>query len=608
MQMSSDSDFPQTIPELLRYRAQQRPDSIACYHHAGEQGWVATIWSDYSEKVSRVAASLVSNGLGKGDHLGIIIPTCREWDIAEKAALSLGVVVVGIEPHAPLQHQERIIRHAGINALLVSDLEQLELLDDAACRDLTLIITLQDCSQDKEREERARVLQWRNIYENPGNSDGSTPIGSDPATIIFTSGTTGEPKGIVYTHRQCMLACQSLLDIFGNFTAADNVICWMPLANLFQRIMNLCAVGTGSPVYFVENPQQVMDYIEGVKPSVFIGVPRFYEKLWSGILEQIETMPVWQRVPASLSLDIAHRHASSCREGKTPSILLRLALRAADAVVLAKLRGIMGGRIQYMISGSAPCPTKVLEFFGAIGLPLLEAYGISENIVPVAANRPEDYRLGSVGKPLTLNQVKISADGEVLVKGEGLFSGYYHDAESAGNFTEDGFYATQDYGFFDEDGYLFLKGRKSEIIKTSTGRRIALNRVENVLRQIALVDQVVVVGSGRKSLLAIVALDPDRLQAQQAAKPVNIEALLAAEVQEKCRALAPYERVRGCLVTSGQFTIEAAELTPNLKFRRAVIEAHHAEDIDRLSMAMDNSAKEANDTAHEVPIILCQEK
>jgi long-chain acyl-CoA synthetase len=602
--------FPQTVAEFLRARAQKSPSAVATCHHVAGKGWVATAWSDYFEEIQRVAAALKRHGLEKGDRLGIMIPTCREWDLIEKAALTLGAVVVGIEPHASVEHKELVIRHSGASALFVNEPGQLEVLSADTVRSLKLIVALAGGSGD----DPSKVTAWQAIQADTAATQAvveESLVGSDPATLIFTSGTTGTPKGILYTHEQCMAACQSLLEIFAEFGESDRVICWLPLANLFQRMVNLCAVGTASSVYFVEDPRQVLDYIQSVEPAVFIGVPRFYEKLHQGIQTRIGAMPVWQKRLVLAALGIADRCARLCRAHQAPPPWLRLLYVGADALVLAKLRNVMGGKIRCMITGSAPCPLEILEFFDAIGLPLLEAYGMSENIVPVAINRLDDYRLGSVGKRLALNEVKIADDGELLVKGPGVFTGYYRSEHPREGFTPDGFYATGDYGYFDEEGYLYLKGRKSEIIKTSTGRRLSLGRIENALRQIPIVDHVAVVGSGRKALTAVMTLDQERLRNLRVSKETDAQLRdnLAQEILLKEQGLAPYERISGCILVKEPFTVQGGELTPNLKLRRAVIEAKHAAAIERLYQELDRIGKSESALSKErEPLILCPER
>ncbi|WP_162846156.1 AMP-dependent synthetase/ligase [Seongchinamella sediminis] len=605
--------YPGTIPGFLAWRLAQSPEAVACYHREGESGWKATTWSEYAHSVQQIASFLRRRGLEKGDRVAIMIPTGREWEYAEKAALSLGCVVVGIEPHATSLHKRFVIGQSGATTLIVSSYDDLAALENCPVDALKLVLSLED-SAAQHGDNR---FPWSAAFGEVDDLDEHLPRSSDPATLIYTSGTTGDPKGILYTHRQCMLACQSLLEVYDNFGADDNVICWMPLASLFQRIMNLCAIGTGSRVYFIADPQAVMEYVAEIKPAVFIGVPRFYEKLYSGIMERIAGMSPLVRPVVTLALEIARRQTGVANRDSASPRAQSLVYRISDRLILNRFRAVMGGNIQYLISGSAPCPAEVLEFFAAIGMPLLEAYGMSENIIPVTANGPGDYRLGSVGKPMRLNDVLIAEDGEVLVRGEGVFSGYYAENDPDRGFNSDGFFASGDYGHFDEEGYLFLQGRKNEIIKTSTGRRIALNRIEARLKQVPLIDQVVVIGYARKFLVAVLSLDSDRLAAMkstgigdkdhqsQGIDAATLTAVLAKEIPRACADLAQYEQIAGCIIPSETFTVEGGELTPNLKIRRPAIEAKYHDEIQQLDADIERLADENSSAVHKSMRFLC---
>jgi long-chain acyl-CoA synthetase len=386
-------------------------------------------------------------------------------------------------------------------------------------------------------------------------------------------------------------------------------------------MMNVIFAAAGGAVYFCEDPRNVMDTIGEIKPAIFIGVPRFYEKVYEGFQNRIGKMPAVQKGLVKWAVKIGDRTAAVRRDAKRPAWMLTRLHAVVDGLLLRKMREVMGGEMRYMVTGSAPCPTQVLEFFDAVGIPLVEAYGMSENIVPIASNRPGEYRFGSVGKPLKSNQVRLSPEGEVLVKGPGVFSGYYRAEKPRQGFTEDGFYASSDYGFFDERGFLYLIGRKSEIIKTSTGRRISLAHVEEVIREIPLVDQVVVVGSGRKALVGLVTLNEEMVgaqargvrtepQAEGSGLETGVIDRLAEEIARKGQALKPYERLRGCIVFCTPFTVDAGELTLNLKVKRNVIEQKYGDEINQLYAAIGGAFADSAGSAstEDIPVMRCLQK
>jgi long-chain acyl-CoA synthetase len=574
-----------TVVALLEERACATPDAAATYHRDGTR-WVPTSYAQYWSSIRSTGAGLEGLGLNPKDVLAIMAPVCREWDVMEKAALAAGLVVAGIDAHGTKDHINYIVRHSGARALFVDTVEQLDGLDRNALDGLDAVIVLKRTG-NPEGFSGAGIVYWDELpVEGTCDCDNNRlPDGDDPATLVYTSGTTGAPKGIMYTHHQTMRACRSIVDALGPFDAKDKAICWLPLSNLFQRIMNLCAVCAGTPVYFVEDPRRIMDALVSVRPTVFVGVPRFYEKLYAGIKERLEGLPAGLGDLVFRAISVGKKRA----RGSKTSFRFDLLHGAVDVLVLRRLRKVLGGKMKFMLTGSARCPEEIRDFFDAIGIPLLEAYGITENIIPMSLNTIRACRRGSVGRPLKPNNVRIAADREVLVKGPGVFGGYHRGNGSGRKITEDGFLATGDYGHMDSDGFLYLHGRKSDIIKTSTGRRIAPARIEESLHRIPRVDRAVVVGNDRKLLTAIVSLETGR-NGSGTPRPGDGAAALRRELERHNKALAPYERIRGLVVVSEAFSIQRGELTPSLKVRRGMIEKKYRTQIDGLYEQLDEGS------------------
>lgn len=351
--------------------------------------------------------------------------------------------------------------------------------------------------------------------------------------------------------------------------------------------MNLCAVATGSSLYMVADPHKVLDFVQEIEPDVFIGVPRFYEKLALGIKQELAAETGVKAALAQFALAIGRRYAAVKKNpGGKPTIALQFQYFLADRLVLRRLRGLFGTRLQYLISGSAPIPLWILEFFESFGCLILEAYGLSENILPIAMNAPNSYRFGTVGKVMPQNEIRIDEDSELMVRGPGLFKGYFGDPESFKRVSKDGFYRTGDYGHFDDAGFLKLTGRKSEIIKTSSGRRIALPAIESVLRELSWVDQAVVLGSGRKCLAALLTLS-----SSTKGVPTLSPALRTELVTHIHARLSRYERPAAALILARPFTVDGGELTPNLKLRRAEIERKYATVTEGLFRTLDQMAQ-----------------
>jgi long-chain acyl-CoA synthetase len=556
-----------TVPGLVEQRVQRTPGAAAWCVSGPDGTWTTIDWASYGQQVRAAARGLAALGVRPGDRVAIMAPVSLRWEVADKALLSIGAIVVGVDLHASREDRDFILADAGVTGCIVSRAADLHDLAASTIDRLRFLVVL-----DGATGSDTRMRAWADL---DGGSDQTAlthaPQPDDVATLVYTSGTTGTPKAITYNHRQLTLACQALLEAFAPVTPSDRGVCWLPLSNMFQRVMNLCNIGAGSRTYFVEDPRRLMDHLPGIAPTVLIGVPRLYEKIYKTVQERLGASPAWRRRLVDCALRVGAAVADLRRMGRRPGLGLAMAHRILDALVLRRFREPFGGRIRFMVSGSAALSPAVMRFFELIDLVVLEAYGLSENIVPVAVNRPGEYRNGSVGKPLPPNEVRLAPDDEVLVRGPGLFKGY--EKGPAGAIDAEGYYATGDLGEFDSDGFLYLRGRKNDIIKTSTGRRVAPNRIELLLRRIPAVDQALVIGDGREVLAAILALDP----AQPPRQPE-----IAAQVQEVNESLADYERIRGLILVPQGLSIASGQLTSSLKPRRRVIAEQYSALLDAL--------------------------
>jgi long-chain acyl-CoA synthetase len=531
------------------------------------------------QEVNRAAALFGGYGLAQGERLAIHARTCREWQVAELGANLAGAAVVGIDRQASDEQVAWTLEHGPVTGLLVEQSSSLARIPSNIRGRLRFVLRLDT------------LLETLAAVGDDGASVKPSPAPDMPAMLIYTSGTTGPPKGIEYTHAQLMTACWTILDGFPHFEHG-RFVCWLPMSALFQRMMNLTAIASGSVTYFVEDPREIVSRLPEIRPTVFTSVPRFYEKVHDGIQEQLARHTGTRR--RLIQAALAAGTEWSLKGGTRPDWTLRLRHRIFDRLVLRRLRDVMGGKICWMISGSAATPIWVLEFFQRIGLVVLEAYGVTENPIPIAANRPDTYRFGSVGKPFSMNDVRIAEDGEVLVKGPTLFRGYVGERDPREHFTTDGYYRTGDYGHFDSDGFLYLRGRASEIIKTSTGRRVSPSTIEGVYRQSRYVDQIVIVGNNRPFLAALIAVNQPAVRAalDRLSLPIppgdglqsssHVTDLIDRDLAALGRKLARHERIRAFTVLSKPLSTETGELTVTLKLRRERIEALHTDAIDKM--------------------------
>ena len=537
--------YPDTVPQLLRAQAEAAPARAGFFVPNAAGGRQGLTWGRLWDDVQRIARALRRTGLSRGDRLAILLPPCAEWELAHQAGLLLGLVIVGVEYPASEERLEFVLTDCDVAAILLDQQATWDRIPPRVKQRIRFAVALHARSRV---DDPAPLLPWSELTQNEPSDEllKPGPTADDPAALIYTSGTTGSPKAIEFTHRQLLVACMSILDAFPELQPGDRTLCWLPMSHLFQRMVNLIAMARGLAIHFVEDPHKIMLYLEEAKPSFFAAVPRFFEKLADQLHENPEQRHDWF------------------------------------------------GSVKIAVTGSAPMPRQLFEFLHDRGLLVLEAYGLSENAVPIAVNRTAAFRFGSVGKVLATNEVRLSADGEILVRGPGLFHGYRGTGGFSEDFTEDGFFRTGDCGHFDGEGFLYLTGRKSDIIKTSTGCRVAPARLEAIYGRCPLVEQVVIVGNGRKYVSALVTLNvpavQESLERIGRSPPIGAQLARSPEVHrlvEECLAglgsgLASYERPGAVAVLPRPLSATEGELTAAHKLRRAQIERNYSEIIDSL--------------------------
>ena len=570
-----------TVWQLLAARAANAPQATAFQSEAPDGGWQALCWMDFAAKVAVLRRGLAAAGLVRGDRLALIAPVSLEWELIHHAALSMGVALVGLDAHDLPSRVANMATQAGVSAFAAIDPQVLSGLGAAPLAGSRLILML-GAQQAVWPQARCNLSIDGLIRLGRDHPEPEAAQAQDVATVIFTSGTTGAPKGIAYTHAQVCLALNAIGDAFSDVGAGGRLLCWLPLSNLFQRMVNLAGLRNGATTWLLGDPRRVMEGISQVAPDVFIGVPRFFEKLHEGILGRLQALPAAHQHLARWAWNIGRRVGRHRQAGTPMPWILRGLHVMADRLVLRQIRAVMGPRLQCMVTGSAPMPKALLQDFDALGWLVLEAYGLSENVLPMAMNRADAHRFGSVGKPLPGNDIAIGSDGLIRVKGPGVFNSYLGDAPGSA-LDPQGYYSTGDLGTKDTDGFLFLTGRLGDLIKTSTGRRVAPAGAEAALRSVAGVEQAILLGSGRRLLIALCACAPGRLE--DATKPV-LTANLAAVLDQ----LNPHERPAALLLLTQPFSIDHGELTPNLKLRRAEIEHRYAAQIDQLYQQLDTQA------------------
>ncbi|MGH7340715.1 MAG: AMP-dependent synthetase/ligase [Candidatus Rokuibacteriota bacterium] len=601
MREATPVDAP-TIPDLLRARAAQTPDGLAFVVEDSAGPERRLTWGQFAASVERLAASLRELRLAPGERVGILAPTSVEWELAQLASLACGAVVAGIDPNYLDAELNEVVGQLGLSGLFVGEPAMLARL--ASQHRKALRITVSFGSREPELAPTLKLDELLDDAPVPAVSRGLAAPGDD-AVLTLSSGTTGKPKPIVYTHAQVLMAVRAIVGAFPDVGAGSRLLCWLPLANLFQRMIDFCAIAGGATSYVIAEPREVMTHLSAARPQLFIGVPRFFERVHAGLSTRMESAP-WP-IPALVrwAIDQGRQRARADEAGEKPGALGRARFWLAEQLALRRLRSIFGGEIRYLVSGSAPMPGWLLEWFDALGLPVYEAYGVSENVVPVAMNRPGARRSGTVGKPMPGNEVKLGADGEVMVRGPGVFRGYLDAGSPLPG--ADGFWATGDLGELTPEGYLRLTGRKSDAFKTSGGRWIVPANVEAMLRRLPYVEHAVLLGGPDGAPVAILNVDRDRFRRHAPGSTGGAShspelggedrARMARDAAECLASLPGYTQPVGLLVVTEPFSIAGGELTTNLKLRRTLIAEKFRTQVERLRGAAPGPSLSANGTA-----------
>lgn len=585
---------PDSVPNWLAARAAQSPQQPAYWQRTFAGDWTSVSWREVHDRVQTLATHLLRLGLRAGDRVAIMMPTVPEWEYCHLAVLAAGGVAVGIDAHDAPENTRHILHTVRPRALCLAAGEQLEALKALMPEPPGIVVTL-------DADPAPGIVSLPRLIETAADSAPPLPAVSadQTATLVFTSGSTGQPKGIAYTHGQLCLAAEAILGRFPSIQADARLACWLPLSNLFQRIINLCALKRGTQSYFVDSPADIVKRLPEIRPALFIGVPRFYEKLYAGIEAEIARQSWLARQAVRVAWRIGEDFQRMRRAGGSPAWWSVAAHALADRWVLQKLRHLMGPDLKFMVSGSAPMPPWLLDKLHGLGWLVLEAYGISECVVPIANNTLEAYRFGSVGRPLPDNALKLADDGEVLVRGPGVFPGYYDEPDGDTPLDADGFLHTGDLARLDEDGFLWLTGRKSEVFKTSTGRRIAPVPIESALRQLPYVEHAVLFGRNRPVAVVLLSVTS---QPGGFTVPLSGETLrrIGDDVAAACAPFPAYQRPAGALVCLRGFSIAAGELTSNLKLRRNAIETLNAREIDALYAQLADSTDHSRCLIQEI--------
>ncbi len=568
---------PRTLEELWRTATAERRPGPAYLVRCGSD-WVARSWEDVAREVEELAAGLLELGIRRGDRVAILGRTRVEWALCDWAAIAIGAPVVPIYPTGSALECAYILGNSGARFVICEDEEQLAKVEPAR-RELEALE--QVIVFDGLAELRARGAAHLAAFPSAVTRARDRIAEDDVVTIAYTSGTTGPPKGCVLTQRNYR-AMVEMVQAVGLARPDDVIVLHLPLAHTFGRLISFLGAATGATIAFCPDVAGIVDALATVRPTLLPSVPRLYEKLAAAIMSSLEDAVGVRGRVARRGLEVGRRTAERRREGRRLGPLLAVEHVLADRLVLERIRARLGGNLRFAISGGAPLARELAEFFHAFGIVVLEGYGLTESTTAATFNRPGRFRLGTVGPALPGVELKLASDGEVLVRGENVFRGYYRDEEATRQvLLEEGWLATGDIGALDADGFLTITDRKKDIIVTAGGKNVSPQNLESGLKASRYVSEAVVVGDRRPFLTALLVVDRDAA-GRVAADDAELRRLIDDEIAEANRDRAGYEQIRRYAILPRELSQEESELTPTLKVRRHVCEEHFAELIDQL--------------------------
>ena len=572
-------------------------DKTALRYHAGGQ-WHDMSWKELGEKIDSIAKGLLELGVKEGEMVGIYSANRPEWTIADLAAMRIRAVPVPIYPTSTTKQAEYILDDAGVRVLFVGGRQQYERARSLRRRELVIF----DRATPRDPSDGSRYFD--ELLEMGRKAERDTEVASrlerarpdDLATLIYTSGTTGVPKGVMLDHANLVRAFPPhdiRLRALG-LGEDDRSLCFLPLSHVFERCWTFYALSRGMTNCYLENPAEVIGAVKEVRPTVMCVVPRFYEKIYAEVNRRQEAAsPVRQRL-FRWAIAVGAEEARHRREALPMPLVLRLKHRIADALVLRKIRAIVGGSLRFSPCAGAPLAREIEDFFAAAGLFLCQGYGLTETCATVSCYEPTHYRPGTVGKPLPGIEVKTGDSGEILVKGPSVMRGYYKKpAETAAAFV-DGWLRTGDAGVVDEDGTITITERLKDLMKTSGGKYIAPQHIESDLGTDPFIDQATVIGDRRNYVTALLvpsfaALEKwarDRGLAfasrQELLDRPEVLRLYRERIDAHNAQLARYEQIKRFTLLAKEFSVDAGEVTPTLKTRRSQVLATYRNVIEAM--------------------------
>ncbi len=606
--------FPPSVPSRIRTLAQMPADLLRQYprpdllQQCTADGLRPLSTEGMVERVRAIGLALADMGIEPGDRVAIVSETRQEWVLADLGIITARAITVPIYPTVSAQQARFILQDSGARGVFVSDVVQARKILSVRhmVPELEFIAVFSDEAPASAVRDSHSVLRLESVMaRGRAIAEDAAAVAryeagieavrpDDLLTIIYTSGTTGEPKGVMLTHENVMSNIRAVVPVL-ELTSRDVALSYLPLSHVFERMVTYLYLHEGVNVCHAESIETMARDLQLVRPTVMTGVPRVYEKLHARINDAVAEGPAFRRRLFAWAVRIGTDASKARREGRALSPLLKMQETVADGLVAAKIRARVGGRLRLAVSGSAALPAHIAQFFHAVGLPLIEGYGLTETSPVITVNPRERPRFGTVGCAIDGVEVRIAEDGEILTRGPHVMKGYWQRPDdTAAVLDPDGWFHTGDIGTLSDDGYVTITDRKKELLVTSGGKKIAPAPIEALLKRHPLVAEAMVVGEGRK--FPAVLIVPNFTALEQRLKVLGLssgsrEELVTREdvislyrevVEPLNRDLAQFERLKKVALLPAEFSIGTGELTPTLKLRRRVVLERWQPVVDRL--------------------------
>jgi long-chain acyl-CoA synthetase len=575
---------PSSLGEMLLEAAARYRGVALEYRRNGKP--ISITYPELGAQTSEIARGLIALGLRAGDRVAIFAATSAAWTLADFGSLCAGAVVVPIYHTSSVEECAYVLDNSGASVVFCGDTEQASKVAQARAQHLKHVIMLDGAADGaitlSELRDHGRGIASTAISERL-----ATRTRKDLATLVYTSGTTGPPKGCMLTHENLLDTARIYIDELG-LNETHSLYQFLPLAHVLARVAQATVLGAGARCCFWSgDSSKIIEELGEFEPTHFPAVPRIYEKIHGAVVGRIEDGPALQRALFWWAIRTGQQAREQHRAGRTLGRVQRAKYGLADRLVLGKVRSLFGNRLQLALVGAAPVAPEILRFFDACGLLVLEGYGLTESCAVATLNTPQQVRFGTVGKPLPGTEVTIADDGEIMLRGPQIFSGYYRDSAA----TEEAISAdrrlhTGDLGTVTSDGFVMITGRKKDLIITSSGKNITPVNVESGLRETRYISEAVVFGDNRPYLVAIVTLDHDEIarlsqrlgiEPETAADDPRVRAEIQRNVDAVNQRLARIEQIKHFAILDHDLTQASGELTPTMKVKRAFVYEKYAD-------------------------------